>query len=145
MMVGKHLSPPLGSSWPRDGNHRASPGSLLRKIQIRPFSESLQEGLFFFFIYTIVSCLCFLWKQIEMNQGVGGPIYGLNTAILGSGQRKTSGQAEPCLEKGIALAFSVFGNQVLSYQASCHTHRLLLQIAPHRHGLALIGGSLLSS
>ena len=72
------------------------------------------------------------------SEGRGWPIYGLNTAILGSGQRKTSGQAKLCLEKGIALAFSVFGKQVLSYRASCHTHGLLLQIGPHRHGLALI-------
>lgn len=89
--------------------------------------------------------MCFLWKQIVKSRnesrgggGGGGGIYGLNAAILGSDQRETSAQAEPCLEKGIALAFSVFGKQILSYQASCHTHGLLLQIGPHRHGLALI-------
>lgn len=57
-MVWKRLSPSLGSSWPRDGNHRASPGSLLRKIQIRLFSESLQEGLFFSIYTRALSVAC---------------------------------------------------------------------------------------
>lgn len=42
-----------------------------------------------------------------MNEG-GGGIYGLNTAFLGSGRRKTSGQAEPFLKTRMVLGFCIW-------------------------------------
>lgn len=60
----------------------------LRKIQIRLFSESPQEG---FFPSIREHCQrLMLSLEVNRNESRGGPTYGLNVAFLGSGQKKMS-------------------------------------------------------